>query len=145
MAIAVWIDAGWRLAVATGVTLAFGYGLANLLEFLQVFTPDRVVSNSDVIAQTIGAARQGRWLAVRRPADDRLAARRRPRRDNRPRRLWRRVQALLVIRGGWLILMALPLELTLSPGALVHKFRTGGIVLLPFAGTTTRSPTASGM
>jgi VanZ family protein len=130
---------GGTLAAAM-VTVAGGYGLANLLEFLQVFTPDRVVSKSDVVAQTIGAViGVGGWLFAGQPMIDWLRGASRPRHgvpaggglDDQ----WRRVQALLAVyAAGWFILMALPLELTISPGALVHKLRTGGIILVPFTG-----------
>src|SRR5262249_23252497 len=46
---------------------------------------------------------------------------------------WRRVQAFLALyAAGWFILMALPLELTISPADLAHKLRDGGVVLVPF-------------
>jgi VanZ family protein len=123
--------------VAGMMTIACGYGLANLLEFLQEFTPDRVVSKSDVVAQTIGAAiGVGAWLVLGQPMIDWLrgASLGRTRRAGLDMQ-WRRVQALLAVYvAGWFILMALPLELTLSPGYLVHKYRAGSIVLMPFAG-----------
>jgi VanZ family protein len=126
---------------ASVITVACGYGLANLLEFMQVFTPDRVVSKSDVLAQTIGAViGVGGWLFAGQPMIDWLRGASRPRQAGLDDRAgldeqWRRVQALLAVyAAGWFILMALPLELTISPGTLVHKLRTGGIILVPFAG-----------
>jgi VanZ family protein len=134
--------AAWRLdrrgptgaLMAAIATLACGYGLANLLEFMQVFTPDRVVSKSDVFAQTIGAmVGITGWLFAGQPMVDWLRGATRPRASALDER-WRRAQALLAVYAlGWFMLMALPLELTISPGALVHKLRTGGIVLIPFA------------
>ena len=120
---------------ASVVSVACGYGLANLLEFMQVFTPDRVVSKSDVLAQTIGATLGvGGWLVAGQPMIDWLRGATRPRQGGLDEQ-WRRVQAMLAVYAlGWFILMALPLELTISPGALVHKLRTGGIILVPFAG-----------
>jgi VanZ family protein len=123
--------------VASVVTIACGFGFANLLEFMQVFTPDRVVSKSDVLAQTIGAMiGVGTWLVLGQPMVDWLrgASAGHARRAGLDTQ-WRRVQALLAVyAAGWFILMALPLELTLSPGELVHKYRAGSIVLVPFAG-----------
>src|SRR6266540_3686364 len=119
---------------AAAATMACGYGLANLLEFLQVFTPDRVVSRSDVLAQSIGAVIGiGTWMAVGQPMIDWLRGAGRTSHSGLDAQ-WRRVQALLVLYlAGWFILMALPLELTLSPATLVHKYRDGGIGLVPFA------------
>jgi VanZ family protein len=124
---------GGTLAAAVA-TIASGYALANLLEFLQVFTPDRVVSRSDVLAQSIGAVLGvGAWMVAGQPMIDWLRGAGRTSRHGLDGQ-WRRVQALLVLyAGGWFILMALPMELTLSPATLVHKFRDGGIVLMPFA------------
>jgi VanZ family protein len=119
---------------ASALSIACGYGLANCLEFMQVFTPDRVVSKSDVLAQTIGAmVGVGCWWFAGQPMVDWLRGAARPRQGGLDDH-WRRVQALLAVyAAGWFILMALPLELTISPGALVHKFRAGGIILVPFA------------
>ena len=135
--------ASWRLdrrglggaLFAAIVTLGCGYGLANSLEFMQVFTPDRVVSKSDVVAQTIGAmVGIACWLFAGQPMVEWLRGMSGPRAAGALDDRWRRAQALLAVYAlGWFMLMALPLELTISPGALVHKLRTGGIVLVPFA------------
>jgi VanZ family protein len=121
-------------AIASIFTLACGYGFANSLEFMQVFTSDRIVSKSDVVAQTIGATIGiAGWLFAGQPMTDWLRGATRPRANGLDAR-WRRAQGLLAVYAlGWFMLMALPLELTISPGALVHKLRTGGIVLVPFA------------
>src|SRR5689334_19615749 len=83
--------------VSAAFTIAFGYVLANFLEFSQVFTPDRVVSRSDVLAQTIGATMgAGGWLFAGQPMVDWLRGATRPRTGGLDDR-WRRMQALLAL------------------------------------------------
>ncbi len=118
-------------ALWAGVSsIAFGAALAGTLEFLQVFTPDRTVSKTDVIAQTIGAiVGVATWLFAGQPMVDWL----RGVGESGLEARWRRVQGFLALYAiAWFVMMALPLELTLSPVEWLHKYREGGIILVPF-------------
>lgn len=104
--------------------------LAVSLEFTQLFFPQRTVSQNDILAESLGALaglvlhgfwgeRFQRWL------DDfwRL--------QQQKDRLDRLLHAYLVLL---FIFNVLPLDLTLSPVELFHKWTQGRVVLLPFAG-----------
>jgi glycopeptide antibiotics resistance protein len=132
MAIARLDRRGFGGALVAGLaSIAFGALLANTLEFLQVFTPDRVVSKTDVIAQTLGATvGVATWGLAGQAMVDWLRGFGDSGLDTR----LRRIQGLFALYAiGWFVMMALPLELSLSPVAWLHKYREGGIVLVPFA------------
>jgi VanZ family protein len=114
-----------------------GFICAAGLEFSQIFTTDRVVSQSDVLAQTAGgAAGVAIWLGLGQTWTDWLRGAIGGAHHTSHRRLhaWLGLYAI-----GWFVLMALPLDLSLSPADIVHKYRAGGIVLVPFG-----APYASG-
>lgn len=120
-------NAGWRI-VATLFVLVACAGLSVSIEFTQVFFPPRTASLNDIYAETLGAfigislwwaigASVTRWYlgwqAVEGPMD--LA------------------QRLLY---GYLFLVfgynLLPLDLTISPVEIYHKWHEGRIALIPF-------------
>jgi VanZ family protein len=97
------------------------------IEFAQVYFPSRTVSPRDVVAETVGGAIGGAlWLAA-------------------GPWLTRRARARASIGGGlaaWLLpayLLALilshvmPLDITISPSDIYHKYRDGMICLMPFS------------
>jgi VanZ family protein len=98
---------------------------AALVEFTQVFTPSRMPSGLDVLAQTLGAALGmvlwlacGQWLTneVRKAATGTGTAA-------------RFLVAYLAFLG---FIEALPLDLSASPYAAYRKFRDGGVKPIPF-------------
>lgn len=119
---------GWRLA-ASGFVLAAAMVLSGAIEFAQVFFPPRTVSLNDLVAQALGALigvaawwaagpRLARWIQSWRQAHGPWQASAR----------W-----LAVWLGGLLLYNLLPLDLTLSPAELYHKWKAGRMVLVPFS------------
>lgn len=122
------LTASLRLALSL-LLLALALLLALGIEFTQLFFPQRTVSQNDVLAECLGALlgsllwwwrgeRLRAWFA-----------------------LWNqgRSPASLAERLMWLWLAGLfaynllPLDLTISPVEVFHKWREGRVVLLPFA------------
>ncbi len=103
--------------------------LSLAIEFTQLFFPPRTVSLNDILAESIGAAvgvaawivsgpRLMAWLAGWRSVHS-------------PLDVWSRVLYLYLF-----VLFAynlLPLDLTLSPVEIFHKWREGRVVLVPFS------------
>lgn len=120
---------GWRLAAS--LTVLAGAVLFSLaLEFTQLFFPPRTVSLNDVLAETLGALagvalwwmtgpRLVGWVQSWREAHGPLA------RQERLLALW---------LAGLFLYNVLPLDLTISPVEVYHKFREGRVVLVPFTG-----------
>jgi VanZ family protein len=105
-----------------------GTATSAAIEFLQVDFPDRTPSPSDVVAETIGGlVGVLLWLAW----GPRITAWAR-RLAIEPRGLAAR---LLTAYCGVLVLIHLmPLDLTISPVEILHKYRDGRVRLIPFAG-----------
>jgi len=103
--------------------------LSAALEFAQIWFPPRVTSQDDIAAQGVGAVcGVVLWLAVGKQLTDwcrRATASRQP----RERLQW--VLELYFL--GLLLYSLLPLDLTLRPSDLVHKYREGQVTLVPFA------------
>ncbi len=111
---------------------AAAIGLAIGIEFTQLYFPQRTVSQNDIYAESLGGligllvysgwgARVRAWLNdfwLRQQGQDRLV---------------KLLQAYLVLL---LLFNILPLDLTLSPVELFHKWKEGRVVLIPFAGLT---------
>jgi glycopeptide antibiotics resistance protein len=118
-------------AVAAALTVITGAAFALGLEFLQVFTMDRVPSISDVTAQTLGTIIGAIvWIGIGQGLVDRLRGGVRGRLSEAQRSL----QALLIVYAGvWWLSMLLPLELSLSPIEVVRKYRAGLVLLVPFS------------
>lgn len=111
-----------RALVVILATMVFAAGI----EFVQLFAPSRTCCATDVLAQGLGAVAgaaiwlaAGPWLAgeVRAAASGSGTA-------------GRFLLAYIAFLG---FVEALPLDLTLSPYAAYHKYRSGEINLIPFA------------
>jgi VanZ family protein len=116
-----------RVGFVVGVAVVVGCALFSAsIEFLQLFFPPRVTSLNDIVAETIGSAFGATaWLAVGRPLTE-----------------WVRRDAFGLASGvfpaellpGCILLVAvvqfLPLDFSLQPGALYHKFRDGKVGLV---------------
>jgi VanZ family protein len=102
--------------------------LSGAIEFAQIFFPPRTVSMNDLIAEGIGAGIgvAGAWMfgARARRALSKLGA--------------ARGEAALAERALWIYLglvllyNVMPLDLTLSPVEIYHKWKEGRVVLNPF-------------
>lgn len=131
-----WLGALWprrsgamRVLAALAV-LATATALSAGIEFVQYFFPPRTQSINDIAAECMGAtlgvlawlvfgARLNRWLAGFQGASGQVG-------------LAERVLYLyLFVLFGYGVL---PLDLTISPAELFHKWREGRVVLLPFSG-----------
>ncbi len=117
-----------RLAAATAVLLICA-ALSVLIEFVQLFFPPRTVSQNDIYAETLGAligvlgwwwlgGRLRLWLAAWKAerAATSLAE-----------------QALWTYLAGVFVYNVLPLDLTISPVEIYHKWSHGAIRLVPFS------------
>lgn len=101
---------------------------AAVVEFLQLFFPDRTCAGSDIIAQGLGSLTGILiWIAF----GDRLV--------RRFRRVWTgdRIggtagRIFIAYLGVLAMVLWLPLDLTLSPADVYHKFRDGKVILVPF-------------
>ncbi|WP_173062524.1 VanZ family protein [Sulfurimicrobium lacus] len=117
----------WRI-VATLFVLLTCVSLSVAIEFVQIFFPPRTVSLNDIYAETIGAtvgvflwwlvgASVTRWYLGWRAAEGPMGF----------------AQRLLY---GYLFLLfgynLLPLDLTISPAEIYHKWHAGRIFLIPF-------------
>jgi glycopeptide antibiotics resistance protein len=130
---------GTRLARAA-VTLITGGLLALLLEFLQIFVSNRIVSQRDVFAQALGTLiGLTAWWLVGQTMTDWLRGHHGARQAGLPAGLQRLRAILTIYAAGWLVSMLQPFELTLSPAMIWRKVKGGGINLVPFGG-----PFASG-
>lgn len=113
-----------RAALAVPAVLAISLGVSCTAEFLQIFTPRRIVSRADVTAQTLGTlaglaiwfaagAHLTRWI---RAAADR----------QRGDRAARALSAYAVV---WTFVSLAPFDLTVDLGALASRYRRGLISL----------------
>ncbi|MCU0917810.1 MAG: VanZ family protein [Planctomycetes bacterium] len=120
----------WRMLVALAIALA-GLLLSIAIEFAQLFFPPRTVSQNDILAESLGGIlgvlawwRWGEaisswlhgWYAARGPGN--LAA-----------------LLLSVYLAILLAYAVLPLDLTISPVEIYHKWQEGKVHLAPFAHT----------
>lgn len=120
-----------RVAAAVLLTMAVSLLASVTAEFLQVFTPGRVPSGLDIVAQSIGTAlgigswgvtgrRFTHWVraVVSATEQDRL------------------VRLLGAYVAAWLFVNLAPFDITVDLGVLGRRFRTGDIVLVPFGAPT---------
>jgi VanZ family protein len=123
-------DFGWKhnhvaivFVLPTCVLLSIG------VEFAQLWFPPRVSSLNDIVAETLGAALGvAVWLTAGRGL---MSAWQRmwgavPTHDWAPQLLPPSIAVLILIEG-W------PLDLTIRPADLWHKYRAGGVYLMPCA------------
>ena len=119
----------WRYLISLMVLL-FTVGLAFTLEFTQLFFPQRTVSQNDIWAESLGSiigiTGQLRFGGVFEAWLEALW-----RKETRLSRLTRALNVYLL---ALLTFNVLPLDLTLSPVELYHKWSEGRIVLFPFSG-----------
>jgi len=100
-----------------------------VIEFLQVFTSNRIPSNTDVAAQTagcllgicawaVGGEPVTKWLrgAFAAAPEDRLA------------------RILTAYAAGWALVNLAPFDITVDVGDLADRVRSGKIALVPFSG-----------
>lgn len=117
--------ARWLVLLLLGLA---GVGLAVAIEFTQIFFPGRTVSQNDIFAEGLGgwvglgcAAIWGEgilaWLAAYW------------RKENLAGRSFRLLKLYLLLL---LAFSLMPLDLTLSPVEIYHKWRGGRVILLPF-------------
>lgn len=103
--------------------------LSVLIEFLQVYFPPRVVSLNDIVAQALGTTiGLSVWWAFA-PAVERWL-------HELPLARGRSSLAQQVLAAYLVLLFAyslLPLDLTISPVEIYHKWREGRVLLLPLA------------
>ncbi len=111
------------LVIAVAVTLSFA------IEFTQLFFPPRTVSINDLIAESLGAVLGvfAWWIAGPKI----LTWVRSWRADSEPASVWSRLLvAYLALLIGYSLL---PLDITISPVEIYHKWREGRVVLIPFS------------
>ncbi|GAB4178309.1 MAG: hypothetical protein Fur0039_22060 [Rhodocyclaceae bacterium] len=117
-----------RRMFASILVLAGSAALAVAIEFTQIFFPPRTVSLNDILAESIGAAAGiALWLSSGQRTLRYLAgwSRTAPRAGTAARLL----AAYLFILFGYSLL---PLDLTISPIEIFHKWSQGKIILVPF-------------
>jgi glycopeptide antibiotics resistance protein len=119
--------AGW---FAAGVVLPVCTVLSTAIEFTQLYFPDRVTSIDDIAAESVGGfLGVGLWLCAGQRISLWL------------RRFWvdlgggqSSTGSLLLAYIVFLVLVHLmPMDLTISPAMIYHKYREGRVVLVPFA------------
>jgi len=114
-----WATLIWPLALV----------LAALIEFSQLYFPGRTVSQNDILAEALGGLLGVALFVLRGPHAQawlELVGGLMTRRS----RIGRLLQAYLLLLLGFNLL---PLDLTISPVELYHKWHEGRIILLPFS------------
>ena len=118
-----------RLTLRAVLIVLFASVAASLTaEFLQAFAPGRVISASDVLAQTAGCC-VGivAWLGV---GPELISWLRETRRRTHHDRVTRALAAYAAI---WAFANLAPFDITLNVDRLANRWRDGEIVLIPFA------------
>lgn len=114
----------------TLVVFVVSAGLAFGIEFAQLYFPQRTVSQNDIMAESlggcIGIACQYTWGAKFQVWLESLWSH-----ESSASRLQRALHVYLAVL---LAFSVLPLDLTISPVELYHKWTEGRVVLTPFAG-----------
>lgn len=119
-----WPVRGAAALAVTGCSAA----LSAAIEFAQIWFWPRTVSLNDIVAESIGGAIGAvLWLLLGITIHSWLAAYLTPQR--RRTQIDQLLEFYLV---GLVIYSLLPLDLTISPAELYHKYRDGKIVLIPF-------------
>lgn len=123
------VDRARRLAAipAAAAILPISIALSLSVEFLQIFAPGRVPSRHDIVAQTIGCLIGiAAWPVIGPGLTAWLrAASNRGRTD----RFARLLTGYAVV---WAFVNLAPFDITLDPGELARRVRTGMITLVPF-------------
>jgi VanZ family protein len=126
---ALWPSHGLLVALAVFAVFVICLALSVAIEFAQLFFPQRTPSLNDITAQTIGA---GLGVASWMTFGSRLSAWFIGWRCARgPMDIWKRLlYSYLFVLFAYNLL---PLDLTISPVEILHKWREGRVVLLPFS------------
>lgn len=118
-----------RLLIQLILIVTFS-ALACSIEFTQIFFPQRTVSQNDIIAETVGGilglVAQAFWGNQLQELIGSLW-----RNENQANRLNRLLHAYLLVL---VVFSVLPLDLTISPVEIYHKWVEGKVVLFPFSG-----------
>ncbi len=110
--------------------------LSAALEFAQLYFPPRVTSPNDVAAETLGAALgAGIWIACGQP----LTAFGRRRWVELSAYGWA-ARALPAYLAFLAVIHVMPLDLTISPVELFHKYEEGRVVLVPYRNLVANPP-----
>jgi VanZ family protein len=121
--------AALRAAAAPFVTLVLCVTVSVTAEFLQMFAPGRVPSTLDVLAHTIGTLLgTAMWAVIGRDLTNWLRATIASKEEGRLMRL------LTAYAAAWVFVSLAPFDITIDLGDLAQAFRSGRIVLVPFAG-----------
>jgi VanZ family protein len=124
--------APWRALAASVVVVVVCVVISLTAEFLQVFTPRRVPSALDVIAQLLGAVIGIAWWAVTgAPLTRWLRGAFASRGDDRL------THVLTAYAAGWAFVNLAPFDITIDLGQLAERYRSGRIVLVPFGADLT--------
>jgi hypothetical protein len=117
---------------------SIGLAASILLEFSQEWFPERVPSLMDVCAQCLGTLGGGiAWTPFGQQAIDWL------RRWSKPLGTDQRLNNVLALAVvSHVLSLALPLDHTLRPSELWHKYQGGGILLRPFHNLVPQTPEA---
>ncbi|MBE0548027.1 MAG: VanZ family protein [Rubrivivax sp.] len=117
----------WRV-VAAGLLFVAAVALSVAIEFVQLYFPPRTVSLNDIVAEATGAAIGiGLWWAFGRHASRWLQAL--PLARGTASVAQRLLAIYLLALFGYNLL---PLDLTISPVEVYHKWREGKVIWLPF-------------
>ena len=106
-------------------------GLAFAIEFTQLFFPPRTVSQNDILAESLGGL-IGILLQVRWGASVERWFLGLWQRESRTDRIQRLLHGYLLLLFTFNIM---PLDLTISPIELYHKWSEGRVILIPFSGS----------
>ena len=118
----------WLRTVSAGIVILACGGLSIAIEFVQVFFPQRTVSLNDIYAEFLGGCiGVALWCFAGRSATKWLQATGLIRGTTGIAQ--RLLAAYLFAMFGYSLL---PLDLTLSPVEIYHKWSAGKVVLLPF-------------
>ena len=131
------VDRTARLVMvpATLVTFAVSIPLSVAVEFLQLFTSDRVPSRTDILAQTVGCALGiAVWSLTGRGLTKWLRETLAAAPENRLLRL------LTGFVAAWLFVSLAPFDITVDLGDLADRAHSGQINVIPFAGFDISEP-----
>ncbi len=124
-----WSRRLWWNLLAVPLVIACAVSLSLAIEFTQLFFPPRTVSINDLIAESLGALIGvfAWWIAGPKI----LTWLRSWRAESEPASVWTRLLvAYLALLIGYSLL---PLDITISPVEVYHKWHEGRVVLIPFS------------
>ena len=120
---------GWPTVRAATMILPLSVSVSLVAEFLQLFTGNRVPSNTDIAAQLAGSlAGIAAWLIVGERSTAWLRETFAARTDDRLARL------LFGFALGWVFVNLAPFDITVDAGDLAARLRSGKISVVPFSG-----------